>query len=347
MEKQTKNISEDDKFKIHVDKKTLEDPNKTKELVRLGKRNPNIEFDLEHPAISKTSSSMISSSMVKEEPEAVIQPQDQATLKYLSNVIDNNTGEVSQPFTIGDKKYQMVRGITPDKNIMLGVYCFDDVDDNGENIIHPSDYFEKTIALPMKEMLEKEGMVKEDGYDYAAAEREFHDKEALMSYLNLSDIKPGYKHFFVDIKTGKIVAMFKTTKEMIKSGIKLGPNEDYMDLKTLKKFRFGEYFKSDVNEEETVDTTGTNVDKLKSDVKKLATLIKNKFSGYLTKLDKPIEQAQFLTAMAQEIGVPLNKLSTIISSYKDIAAQDKAQQAQPAQQGLTENKKIIKVKDIR
>ena len=31
MEKQTKNISEEDKFKIHVDKKTLEDPNRTKE----------------------------------------------------------------------------------------------------------------------------------------------------------------------------------------------------------------------------------------------------------------------------------------------------------------------------
>ena len=150
MEKQTKNISEDDKFKIHVDKKTLEDPNKTKELVRLGKRNPNIEFDLEHPAISKTSSSMISSGVMSEQPEAVIQPQDQATLKYLSNVVDDKTGEISQPFTIGDKKYQMVRGITPDKNVMLGVYCFDDVDGNGENIIHPSDYFEKTIALPMK-----------------------------------------------------------------------------------------------------------------------------------------------------------------------------------------------------
>ena len=42
----------------------------------------------------------------------------------------------------------------------------------------------------------------------------------------------------------------------------------------------------------------------------------------MAKLDKPIEQAQFLTAMAKEIGVPLGKLSTIISSYKDIATGD-------------------------
>jgi hypothetical protein len=42
---------------------------------------------------------------------------------------------------------------------------------------------------------------------------------------------------------------------------------------------------------------------------------------YLSKLDKPIEQVQFLTAMAKEIGVPLNKLSSIINTYKDIAKQ--------------------------
>ena len=142
-----------------------------------------------------------------------------------------------------------------------------------------------------------------------------------MDYLNLKDIEPFYKHFFVNLETGEVTAKFKNTKEMIKSGIKLGPNEDYMDAKTLKKYRFGDYFKKDITEAEE-QPDGTNVSKLKADVKKLTTLIKNKFGTYLSKLDKPIEQAEFLNAMAAEVGIPLNKLSSIISSYKDIAKQE-------------------------
>jgi len=357
---ENKKIHEEDKFSIHVPKKDLENPAVTKDLARLKKKNPNIEFDLEPStsAAKKASSttSIASMSSMMEQPESVIKPQDQATLKYLSNVVDSKTGEISQPFTIGDKKYQMVRGMTPDRNVMLGVYCFDDFDGDGNNVIHPSDHFEKTIALPMKEKLERESVMTEDGYDYAAAEREFHDKESLMNYLNLTDIEPSYKHFFVNIKTGDIAAKFRTTKEMIKSGIKLGPDEDYMDLKTLKKFRFGEYFKNDIKEEEVADDSNRNMGKLKSDVKKLATLIKNKFSGYLSKLDKPIEQAQFLSAMASEIGVPLSKLSTIINTYKDIANNEtqpvattevKVMKKQELEEGFKRKTKIVKVKDIQ
>jgi hypothetical protein len=156
-----------------------------------------------------------------------------------------------------------------------------------------------------------------------------------MAYINLSDIDPSFKHFFVNINTGEVVAMFKTNRDMIKSGQGLGPDEDYMDVKGLKRFRFGNYFKSPMNEVEAVSTDGTNVPKLQADVTKLANLIKNKFSIYLAKLDKPIEQAQFLTAMAKEIGVPLGKLSTIISSYKDIAAGDTEPQVTTERRVLT------------
>jgi len=93
---------------------------------------------------------------------------------------------------------------------------------------------------------------------------------------------------------------------------------------------------------------GTDIKKLQADVKKLATLIKNKFSGYLAKLDKPIEQAQFLTAMAAEIGVPLNKLSSIMSAYKDIATTTitPTQPTQPTPPiGVAESKVITK-KDL-
>jgi hypothetical protein len=146
-----------------------------------------------------------------------------------------------------------------------------------------------------------------------------------MDYLNLKDIEPFYKHFFVDLKTGKVTAKFKTTKEMIKSGIKLGPNEDYMDIKALKRYRFGDYFKKEITENEGAEN-GTDVTKLKADVKKLVTLIKNKFGAYLSKLDKPVEQAEFLNTMAAEVGVPLNKLSSILRNYKDIAKQPDVEQ---------------------
>ena len=38
-----------------------------------------------------------------------IEPQVQAPIKVLSNLKDKNTGEISKPFTIAGKTYQMVR----------------------------------------------------------------------------------------------------------------------------------------------------------------------------------------------------------------------------------------------
>lgn len=339
-----------------------------------------------------TSTSSLTS--VKEdavEPEAIIEPQDKATIKYLSNVKDSKTGEISKPFSIRDKRYQMIRGIMPDKEIVMAVYCHDDLNEAGENIIHPVDQFEESIVKPFmkeneynadnynsderdfhdKNNLEPQNPVvnpiAEDGFDYASAEVEHKDKEDFMAHLNLSDLV-GFKHFFVNTKTGNVVGKFKSTKDMIKSGINLGPQEDYMDVKALKRFRFGDYFKGkeDVSEEAPVDGKdgGTNIPKLQSDVKKLAKLIKDKFSVYLAKLNKPIEQSQFLTAMAAEVGVPLNKLSGIISQYKDIAKNDNANQpVQPVapqqeakvitkdelKESLKKKKVIrtIKIKDIK
>ena len=214
-----------------------------------------------------------------------------------------------------------------DKEIVMAVYCHDDLNEAGENIIHPIEYFEENIANPMKEQMAMVGqdiavVPKEESYDYAAEERAFHDREAFMDYLNLTDLE-GYKLFFVNINTGEVTGKFKNIQDMLSSGIQLGKDEKYMDAKTLKRYRFGDYFKNDMNEEAPIDnqdqTAGTNVSKLQSDVKKLATMIKSKFSVYMSKLNKPIEQAQFLTAMAQEIGVPLNKLSSIITTFKDIS----------------------------
>jgi hypothetical protein len=229
----------------------------------------------------------------------------------------------------------MIRGIDPSKQVVMAVFCHDDMNDAGENIIHSIEEFEAKIAKPMLAQ-EGKGMANEgDGYDFAAAEREYYDKEDFIDYLNLRDLE-GFKHFFVNINNGKVTAKFKTTKEMMSSGEKLGPEEDYMDARTLKKFRFGDYFKNDMNENEDMGD-GTDVSKLQADVKKLSKLIQNKFSVALSKLDKPIEQVQFLQSMANEIGVPLNKLSTLLASFKDIA-KDGADTT-PA---LAESKKMTK-----
>jgi hypothetical protein len=298
-----------------------------------GKLNPKEKKEVTITGDKPSSQSSMSSMMENE----VIEPQDVNTIKYLSNIKDRQTGDISKPFTISNKRYQMVRGENGNKEIVVGVYCFDDLNGNGENIIHPIDYFEENIAKPMKEAM---GMVGQDiqvndGFDYAASEVEYHDKANLMDYLNLKDIEPFYKHFFVNIKTGDVTAKFKNTKEMIKSGVKLGPDEDYMDIKTLKKYRFGDYFKKDITEAEE-QTDGTDVPKLKADVKKLVNLIKNKFGTYLSKLDKPIEQAEFLNTMAAEVGIPLNKLSSIVKNYRDIANQE-----QPINEAIVFTKKEL------
>jgi len=280
------------------------------------------------------------------ENDTVIEPQDRATIKYLSNVKDANTGEISKPFTIADKNYQMIRGKSSNGEVVMAVYCYDDIDDNGENIIHSIEEFEQNIALPMKEQLETKNNINidENDYDYAGDEREHYDRENLMDFLNLTDLL-GYKHFFVNIKTGDVTSKFRNTKEMIKSGVKLGPDEDYMDVKQLKRFRFGDYFKNDINEETPTDgNDGTNVTKMQSDVKKLTGLIKNKFSAYLSKLDKPIEQAQFLSTMASEIGVPLNKLSSLINTFKDIAKDGVVDNTNIA--GMTAERKLITKQEL-
>ena len=280
------------------------------------------------------------------EPEAVIAPQDQATIKYLSNIKDNKTGEISQPFTIGVQKYQMVRGIDSSKQIVMAVFAHDETDDNGENIIYPVDFFEENIVRPMmeKEMNSKQPV---EEYDYAANEREYADREDLIHYLNLSDLE-GYKHFFVNINTGEVVGKFRNYKEMMRSGVKLGPEEDYMGVRQLKAFRAGDYFKkgferkNDGGLDEEI-----NIDKLKGDVKILVDKMTNMFGKYFAKLDTPVEQSVFLAKMGQLINVPIEKLPQIISSYKDLAKDDPSEAPLTGDntQPTTESR-VIKKKDL-
>jgi hypothetical protein len=149
------------------------------------------------------------------EMDGVIEPQDRATIQYLSNVKHPETGQIAQPFNIADKKYQMVRGITPQKNIVMGVYCFDDMDDNGNNMIYHVDEFESKVAKPMLEM------------EKLTTENE--DKSSQSESLNLGE----YKHFIVNEKSGKF-KKFKTIPELAATTMLEG--EKYMGLYEFKKF---------------------------------------------------------------------------------------------------------------
>lgn len=63
----------------------------------------------------------------------------------------------------------------------------------------------------------------------------------------------------------------------------------------------------------------TNPDKLRLDVAKFIDKLNlGQFEAILAKIDKPIEQAEIITAFAERIGVPRAKLPMIIASIKNV-----------------------------
>jgi len=256
------------------------------------------------------------------EIDNVIQPQDQSTIQYLSNVKDSKTGEISQPFSIGDKRYQMVRGLMPNKEVVLAVYCYDDVDDNGDNIIHDMQYFEENIAKPMKEAME----VKEE----TANENKT---------LGLGE----FRHYIVNEKTGKF-RKFKTIEELAKANML--DEERYMGIREFKKYFEGKVFgpkKHVVNE---VTPTGEESDEeMNIKAKKLMDLIQKRIpSNVITTIKTPVAKREVIAAFAEMIGVPRNGLSQLISGLKDMSKVKPEQQNAQLSEGKT--KRIIKVKNI-
>jgi hypothetical protein len=309
-----------------------------------GKLNPKDRANVTITGDKPQSSSSMSMAGQMEENE-VIEPKDPATIKYLSNVVDSNTGEVSKPFTISDKKYQMVRGKIPSGEVVMGVYCFDDMDDNGVNMIHPIEYFEENIAKPMKEAMSKKNVAEEE-FNYAAAEKEYFDKEDFMEYLNLADLGNA-KLFFINDETGEVIASFKNLVDMATSGRKLGPNERLVNRKQLKAIRFGTKLKENIS---LYEEDGVDVPKLKGDVKILINKMVKMYGNYFAKLNTDIEKTVFLTNIAKIVGVPENKLSSLLTKYKDIAKDETPDATVAPVAQVTENKivkKVLKVKDLK
>lgn len=308
------------------------------------------------PSLSKMKG--VNVNVVGEEAEAVIEPQDQATIKYLSNVKDDQN-KTSQPFNIGDKQYQMVRGITPQKQIVLGVYCFDDLNESGENVIHPVDHFENTIAGPMRERMETE-MNEESEPETKPSEEPKSDNP---DSLKLSE----FKHYIVDEATGKF-KKFQNIQDLAK--YPMSDNEKYMGLSEFKKFFHNKVFGAAQKQGLTeITPTGQETDEdMNAKAKKLMVMISKRIPPVIIDSIKKnkVAQREVIAAFAELIGVPRAGLGNLVTGIKDLAKAGTQQKQQPQtgqapEQGgqmppeqdlapISESRKVvktIKIKDIK
>jgi len=237
-------------------------------------------------------------------------------LIYLSDVKDLETNEISKPFTIDNKQYQMVRALTPDKKKVMGVYSLDETDENGENIIYSVEDFEKNIAKNIKS---EEGVVEPEGPEMNtiyATEDISNDTKNSKDETHPSF--EGYKHYIVNKKTKK-ARKFKTIEELAKAS--MTPDEEYMGIKNFKRYvdetLFGASKKKPMVE---VDNTISKDDiEMNKKAKKLMGMIKSKIPENIIKtIATPIAQREVIAAFAEMIGVPRNGLNSLISGIKDL-----------------------------
>jgi len=272
--------------------------------------------------ISKTKDANVN--ILDESPES-----DKPTkLQYLSNVRDAKDG-ISKPFTIGQKRYQMVRVLTPTNEKSLGVYSLDETDDDGENIIYDAKMFEESIA---KKAIAEEGVVEPEAPEVATLNPDKLEEER-PSFA-------GYRHFIVNNKTGK-ARKFKTIEELAKA--QMGDDEQYMGMRGFKKYvdeaLFGQSKKRNVTEVDAVQASTTvpidNVGgetELQAKAQVLMDLIKRRIPDSIIKtIVNPEAKREVIAAFAELIGVPRNQLAALVASVKAIAKQPTPTQATTTQ----------------
>jgi hypothetical protein len=234
-------------------------------------------------------------------------------LRYLSEILDEVTGDVSKPFTISGKNYQMVRALTPDRQKVMAVCSLDDVDEMGKNVIYDLQEFEEKIA---KKSL-GEGMPHHDDEDktdvHPSGSSDWSKKDNVPSF-------EGFKHFIVNKKTGK-ARKFKSIEELAKA--QMNEDEKYMSVKEFRKYvdetLFGSVKKNVVNE---VGLTGSETDEdMNIKAQKLIKMINKRIPVAIIDQIKTnkIAQREVIAAFAELIGVPRNGLSSLISGLKDIS----------------------------
>jgi hypothetical protein len=284
MENKIKENDGEEKTMVNIKKSDLSDSSVTSNVQKLG---TNVSVNVVDEDVS--------GNMIIDKPNQGI--------RYLSNVRDTQSGEVSQPFTVSDKKYQMVRGKNSENQLVMGVYCYDDLNETGENIIHSIEEFEMNVAKPM---LAKENM-------------------DTSNVNNGPDTYEGFKHYLVDKETNEI-RKFRTVEEILSSN--KGDNESYMNTPKFKKYMNEKLFgaskrKTDVLNELTPngeESDEESDEKMHVKAKKLMDMILKKVpSNIIDTIRTPVAQREVISAFAEMIGVPRNGLLTLINGLKDMA----------------------------
>jgi len=265
------------------------------------------------------------------------------TLEYVSEIVDEGTGEHSKPFTINGKNYQMVRAIGPDKKVTMGVYAFDEQDESGNCKIYEVDEFENIAKSAINEL----GVQEPEGREAVTLNpipEEKKTKEPKKEKKENPSFE-GFKHFIVNEKLGK-VRKFKTIQELAKA--QMTEEETYMGIKEFKNFidsaLFGRRKTKEITDEQEV--TPTNVI---SSVEKAMELIKTKLTPSIIDRVKqnPVAQEQMIIAFSKEIGVPASRLSQLINGIKALAQEIKQTQNPATGQQTVTERRIIKVKDLK
>ncbi len=343
-------IQDRDKPELSVSDNVINNPSEAQKL----SKNYRLKYVDKKNQPSSSSSSYTSSSMVSEENE-VIEPQDKATIKYLSNVKDPDSGKVSQPFVIGGKNYQLVRGVTPDKKIVMAVYCIDELNEEGKNIIHSVDDFDKNIATPIKKLEEEELQAKKADEDKQLQAKAIADAKQLEKPEQSEEGNyEGSKHFLVNRTNGNI-RNFKSIKDLL-SQEKLD-EEDYMGVQEFKqhinKKLFGGRKRTEPLDDRDgmlneITPTGEESDtEMSIKAQKLMDLIKKRIPDNIIQTIKtPVAKREVIAAFAEMIGVPRVGLSNLVSGLKDMAKVAPPEQQQMQQQAIQENKKVITKNDL-
>jgi len=227
-------------------------------------------------------------------------------LNYLSEIKDAE-GNISKPFTINGKNYQMVRAYTPEGETM-GVCSLDEIDENGDHMIYDTKYFEENVVKKYFEPLEKapEPMVAETDEPSDGGEQN-------------SQFFEGHKHFIVNDKTHK-VRKFKSIAELAKAHMDEG--ERYMGLKEFKKFLdetlFGKRQKP--IEEETPAPQPVQIPQAVTHMFEMIDKALPK-DAYNNIKQNPVAQEAAINSWVDRIGVPPDKLNNIIANLRNVAKQ--------------------------
>jgi len=304
--------------------------------------------DLSDPSVQKNLSQMKGTQVNvidEESTEEAPKKTPQEKLEYLSEIKDKETGEISKPFTIDGRNYQMVRAINPKKEKVLGVYSHDESSDDN-HVIYSVDYFENNIvkgSLPAEKPSNNAPTpVTQD----AGPMEEKKSEEANFA---------GFKHFIVNKKLGK-TRKIKNIADLAKA--QMSEDEEYMGMYQFKKYidevLFGARKKMMQEDDVPTDTT------IIASAQKLMTMIGQKISPQVIKdiQKNTIAQREVILAFAKMIGVPANELNKIVNGLRNMQTKSTSVTSNDASSTvatttststLAENKVIvtIKVKDLK